>query len=130
MYPRHSSRSTKASKQKSQRSSSPNKDVPHRLGGKRLRKDIIDLIDSTYVAEDVDKKDEENVQVVVEDDDCYSETSSVASGPSVLCKSSARKVRPSQCLCSACLKLYQKAKKMKAPIKNKLLDNGERTNSV
>lgn len=135
MYPRRSSRSTKGSKQKAQRSPSPKKDVPHRPGGKRLRKDIIDLIDSSY---DEDKEDEENVHLVLDngvynsddDDGCDSDISSVASGPSVLCKSFARKVRPSQPLCSACQKLFQKAKKMKAPIKNKLLDNGEHTNSV
>lgn len=151
MYPSRSSRLTNASKKRRQRSPSPNEEVSHyRLRGKRQRTglrrtkhddsvvntneervaDIIDLIDRTHDAYHVAKKDEEKFAEVADeggdncDEDCCSVASSTASGPSVLHIATANKLRPLQGVCSACWKLYQKAKKMKAPIRNKLLDNG------
>lgn len=145
MYPRRSSRSTKASKERPQRSPSPDEEVIHRRSrGKRQRtglrktkaddsvvdtdegrvRDIIDVINSTHDAKYVAKEDEEKL-LELADEDCYSITSSTAPGPSVLHNTTVKKLRPSQSMCSACWKLYQKAKKMKAPMKNKLLDNGE-----
>ncbi|XP_068594297.1 uncharacterized protein si:ch211-227n13.3 [Cebidichthys violaceus] len=151
MYPRCSSRLPKASKRSPQRSPSPNEEViQRRWRGKRQRtglreteaddnlvntdeeedRDIIDVIDSTLEARRVAEEDEVKfVEVTDEgvddsDEDCVSVTSSIASGPSVLHNSvSPKKLRPSQGLCSACKTLYRKAKKMKAQIKKKLLDN-------
>lgn len=142
MYPRRSSRSTKASKERPQRSPSPDEEVIHRrLRGKGQRtglrkrdsvvdtdegrvRDIIDVINSTHYAKCVAKEDEEKL-LELADEDCNSIRSSIASGPFVLHNTTVKKLRPSQGVCSACWKLYQKAKKMKAPMKNKLLDNGE-----
>nr|XP_046264558.1 uncharacterized protein si:ch211-227n13.3 isoform X2 [Scatophagus argus]XP_046264559.1 uncharacterized protein si:ch211-227n13.3 isoform X2 [Scatophagus argus]XP_046264560.1 uncharacterized protein si:ch211-227n13.3 isoform X2 [Scatophagus argus] len=142
---RRSSRLTKASEKSLQRSPSPNEVVQHRLRGKRKRRglrkskadyividrdkrrdrDIIDIINNDQDAKHIAKKDEGKfVEVADEgvdmsDEDCNSVTSSVASGPSCLHSNSAQK----HSLCSACQKLYHKAKKMKAPIKSKLLDS-------
>lgn len=145
MYPRRSSRSTKASKERPQRSPSPDEEVIHRRSrGKRQRtglrktkaddsvvdtdewrvRDIIDVINSTHDAKYVAKEDEEKL-LELADEDCNSIRSSIASGPSVLHNTTAKKLRPSQGMCSTCWKLYQKAKKMKAPMKSKLLDNSE-----
>ncbi|XP_029381236.1 uncharacterized protein LOC115058068 [Echeneis naucrates] len=63
----------------------------------------------------------------VDDSDEDSVTSSIASGPSVLYNTMSRKQRPPQC--SACQKLYQRAKKMKAPIKSKLLDTDPKSST-
>ncbi|KAM6919599.1 uncharacterized protein PEZ65_011691 isoform 2-T2 [Lycodopsis pacificus] len=152
MYPRHSSRQPKASKRSPQRSPSPNEEViQRRWRGKRQRtglreteaddnlvntdeeedRDIIDVINGTLQARRVAEEDEVQFAEVtdkgVDDsgDDCVSVTSSIASGPSVRQNSvSPKTLRPPQVLCSACKTLYyQKAKKMKAPIKSKLLDN-------
>lgn len=153
MYPRGSSRPPKASKRSPQRSPSPVEEViQRRLRGKRQRsglrkteaadsvvntdegreRDIIDIINTTHDAQRVAEDDEVKFVEVADkgvdesDEDCASVTSSVASGPSILLK----KPKKQTPLCSACRKLYQKAKKMKAPIKNKLLDNGECTFSL
>ncbi|KAK7945093.1 hypothetical protein WMY93_000821 [Mugilogobius chulae] len=81
--------------------------------------DILDLIDRSH---------EEFPELLVEvadegvdhsDDDRVSVSSSVASGPSCLYNTGVDKPLP---LCPACRKLQQKAKKMKAPLKSKLLD--------
>ncbi|GLD51375.1 uncharacterized protein AKAME5_000444600 [Lates japonicus] len=149
MYPRRSSRLPQASKKSPQRSPSPNEEVIQRkLRGKRRgawqrktkadegvvntdkrsKRDIIDIINDTRDAS-VAEKDEGKFVAIADkgvdesDDDCCSVNSSIASGPSLLPHTSPRKQRPAQGLCSACQKLYQRAKKMKAPIKNKLLDN-------
>ncbi|XP_037642670.1 uncharacterized protein si:ch211-227n13.3 isoform X1 [Sebastes umbrosus] len=147
MYPRRSSRPPKVSKR---RSPSPDEGVIERkLRGRRqkteLRKtkedngvvdadegkglDIIDIINSSLDAKRVAEEDEGKfVEVADEgvdgsDEDCSSVNSSVASGPSLLRSASPKKLRPSKGLCSACKARYQKAKKMKAPLKNKLLNN-------
>ncbi|XP_045907224.1 uncharacterized protein si:ch211-227n13.3 isoform X2 [Micropterus dolomieu] len=150
MFRRRSSRLPKISKKSPERSPSPNEEViQRRLKGKRHRtglkkaeasdsvvntddgrvRDILDIINSTHDAKLVAEEDEVKfVEVAdkgvdVSDEDSVSVTSSIASGPSLLYNGASKKPRPSQGLCSACRKLYQKAKKMKAPIKNKLLDN-------
>ena len=156
MSPRQSPRVSKASKKSSQKSSNPVKEVqPQRLKGKRPKRgpkkskvddsigdtdeasdrDILDIISGTNAARRVAKEEERFVKVTDEgvaesDEDRYSVASSVASGPSLLHNTTAKKRRPWKGECSACRKLYQKAKRMKAPIKNKLLDNGECTDNV
>lgn len=152
MYPRRSSKLPKASKRSPPRSpSSEDEVIQRRSGGKRQRtglrttkagnsvitnegkdRDILDIINSTCDAERVTEEDEGKLVEVIDegvdesDEDCVSVTSSIASGPSTLLK----KPRPSRDLCSACKTLYQKAKKMKAPIKDKLLDISEYTQSL
>ncbi|XP_073346530.1 uncharacterized protein [Pagrus major] len=150
MSPRRSSREPKAPKKSSQKSASPVTEVqPQRLKGKRPKRglkkakvddsvanpdegsgrDILDIINSTNAAKHVAKEAEDRFVNVTDegvdesDEDRYSVASSVASGPSLLHNTTAKKWRPSKGECSACRKLYQKAKRMKAPIKNKLLDN-------
>lgn len=56
---------------------------------------------------------------------CWSECSSVASGPSSRHDAALKEPASSQAVCSICHKLYQKARRMRAPIKDKLLDKGE-----
>ncbi|KAI3375264.1 hypothetical protein L3Q82_021762 [Scortum barcoo] len=91
-------------------------------------RDILDIIDTTHNARAVAEDDKVKFVEVADrgvdesEEDCVSATSSIASGPSVLYEKP-KKQRPLQGLCSACRKLYQRAKRMKAPIKNKLLDN-------
>ncbi|RVE61594.1 hypothetical protein OJAV_G00172090 [Oryzias javanicus] len=53
---------------------------------------------------------------------CWSECSSVASGPSFQRYAALRELVPSQAVCSNCRKLYQRARRMKGPIKDRLLD--------
>ncbi|XP_015233493.1 PREDICTED: uncharacterized protein LOC107086809 isoform X1 [Cyprinodon variegatus] len=54
-------------------------------------------------------------------DESDSESSSIASGPSTLCYDNREEL---YChLCSPCHKLYEKAKRLKEPVKNKLLNN-------
>ncbi|KAG8013922.1 hypothetical protein GBF38_016159 [Nibea albiflora] len=154
MSPRRSSRLSKGSTKSPRRSPSPKKDVIQpRLSSKRPKagqretkavdnivdadegsvRDIIDIINSTNDAKHVAEEDGGELLKVVDegvdhsDEDCYSVTSSVASGPSLKRRSSPKKHSPLQGVCSACRKLYQKAKKMKAPIKNKLLDNNPKS---
>ncbi|KAA8587447.1 uncharacterized protein si:ch211-227n13.3 isoform X2 [Etheostoma spectabile] len=149
MYHQRPSRLPKASKNNPQRSPSPNEEVIQRkLKSKRQRtgprkieagdnivntdegkdRDIIDIINSTHDGKDVEEYEGKSVEVVDEgvdesDEDCCSVSSSVASGPSFLRNASPKKPRPSQGLCSDCQNLYRKAKKIKAPMKSKLLNN-------
>ncbi|TMS10058.1 hypothetical protein E3U43_002717 [Larimichthys crocea] len=155
MYPRRSSRLSKGSTKSPKRSPSPNKDVIQRkLSGKRPKagqrktkavnnivdadegniRDLIDIINSPndvkHVAEEEEEDGGELLKVVDEGVDYSDEDSvisSVASGPSLKWRPSPKKHRPLQGVCSACRKLYQKAKKMKAPLKNKLLDNNPKS---
>ncbi|XP_056248240.1 uncharacterized protein si:ch211-227n13.3 isoform X1 [Seriola aureovittata] len=150
MNPRRSSRLPKAAKKSPQRSPSRNEEVIQRkLRSKRQRtgqrkteagdgvintdegsnRDIIDIINYTHDVKCVAEEDEGKLVEIADngvdesDEDCASVTSSVASGPSVLYHTTSKKRRRPRDLCSACQKLYQRAKKMKAQIKNKLLDN-------
>ncbi|XP_047445079.1 uncharacterized protein si:ch211-227n13.3 isoform X2 [Mugil cephalus] len=150
MYQKRSSRRLsklqKASKKSPKKSSLSDEEVvQRRLKGQRRRtgqrkdkgagdaadkdegmvRDIIDIINTSCDAE------EENEGKAIEisdtgldesDEDRISECS-VASGPNFSYCPTPKKPRPSQSLCSACRKLYQKAKRIKAPTKNKLLDN-------
>lgn len=147
MYTRRSSKLRKGSMGGSHRSPHTNDDSIHGMWEKRnrtaLRKskvpdtvvnsdeesvcDIIDIINGAQNDKRLAKEDKEvdDEELDFSDEDSHSISSSVASGPSVLQSSSARKARLSQDLCSACRKLHLKAKKMKAPIIDKLLDNGE-----
>lgn len=153
MYPRRSFNLSKGSKEEFLESPSPNEESSHRQSTKKqkrtLRKtkvddsgantadetdqDILDIIDC---AQQKHVNIEEGWCAAVADEgvdfseeDCDSLTSSISSGPSALHSSTDRKQSSSQGLCSACWNLYQKAKKMKSPIKDKLLDNGEWTHA-
>ncbi|KAI9518642.1 hypothetical protein NQZ68_035518 [Dissostichus eleginoides] len=148
MLTRRSSNLTKASKKVAQRSPSPNEEVIQRkLRGRTKRnglkkietsdsrvhaeewrdRDILDVINSTLEAKGVGEEDEERfVEVTDEgvddsDADCVS-VSSIVSGPSLPHNASRRKQLLSQGLCTACRSLYGKAKKLKRPMENKLLD--------
>ncbi|XP_062285324.1 uncharacterized protein si:ch211-227n13.3 isoform X1 [Scomber scombrus] len=148
MFTKHSSRLQNSSKKNAQESPSPNKDViQRRLRSRRhptwqkeaddgevntdegSRLDIIDLINSTHDEEHVAVEDDGKFVEVPDkgvdesDEDCGSDNGSIVSGPSFLQLNSPKKLKPLYGLCQACRKLYQKAKKMKAPIKDKLLDN-------
>ncbi|XP_022610600.1 uncharacterized protein LOC111228809 isoform X2 [Seriola dumerili] len=150
MNPRRSSRLPKAAKKSPQRSPSPNEEgIQRKLRSKKQRtgqrkteagdgvintdegsnRDIIDIINYTHDVKCVAEEDEGKFVEIADkgvdesDEDCASVTSSVASGPSVLYHTTSKKRRRPRDLCSACQKLYQRAKKMKAQIKNKLLDN-------
>lgn len=148
MYPRRSPRLPKASKKSPKINPNSDEDVfqgglkgkKQRTGQRRTRsddgkvnagergRDIIDIINSTYEADHVA---EENEATFVEfadkgldesDVDCHSVNSSIASGPSLSYSG-----RPTQDRCPACQKLFQKASRMKAPIKKKVFDYGECT---
>lgn len=147
MYTRQSATIKKGCKDEFQASSSPNESIHHKWTKKKKKEealrntkvddggattddksdcDILD-IDSTQ-QKHVHKNDGWFVRVDddgvdMSDGDCSS-VSSVISGPLILDGSSSRKKRTSQNFCSACWNLYKKAKKVKAPFKNKL-DNGE-----
>lgn len=155
MAPRRSARSTRASENKSQSGPSPKKKVvPHRTRAQRQRtglrknkahesvvdkndegvRDIIDFINSTHEAKQASTHEGVLPEVAPgegsdpEEDHCS--VSSVASGPSGLQNTNNDKRRPSPGMCSACQKIHQKVKKMKAPVKDKLSDNGECTGGV
>ncbi|XP_034559192.1 uncharacterized protein si:ch211-227n13.3 isoform X2 [Notolabrus celidotus] len=143
MYSRRSSRTPKHL--------SPKKEVTqHRKSSKRQKKmglkkskasdsevntdkrrdlDLLDIIDRTHGEKGLlEEHDRECVEVTNKgvdqsDEECLSVNSSIDSGPSIPFKTSPEKDRPSQSLCSACRKLHSKAKRMKRPIKDKLLDN-------
>ncbi|XP_029930557.1 uncharacterized protein LOC115375285 [Myripristis murdjan] len=96
--------------------------------------DLIDLIDAEQDAEHGFQEDEgKPIEVADEsvsksedgDNDSVSGHSfcSTASGPSLLHADSLVKQSSPQGWCSGCRKLYQKAKKMTTPLKDKLLDN-------
>lgn len=130
---RCSSRLSKTSKKKVQKSPKPKQNVsPDKPRGQTRRtqlkddddckvdeddgKDLIDLITGSeeeavgFVYYGLDESDESAAS------DC--------SGPSVPNYATFKKPKSSQALCSACRERYQKATRTKAPIKNKLLDNG------
>ncbi|XP_062260411.1 uncharacterized protein si:ch211-227n13.3 [Platichthys flesus] len=143
MYTRSSS---KASKKSLQRSPSPKEDdIQRKLKGKKRQKktedgkgavnanklssrDLIDIITDTHdaepLAEEVEGKSVEVADTAVDefDEDCVSVSSSVASGPSTFCPTNVKRWSSLQSLCSACQKLYQRAEKIKTPIKDKDLD--------
>lgn len=88
--------------------------------------DILDIIDRSHESE----PDEEQAPVEVDDegleqsdDDLPSDKNSVRSGPS-LPRTFPTKTTVTT-LCPVCRKLYQRAKRMKAPIKDKLLDTSK-----
>lgn len=76
--------------------------------------DLIDIIN---------RSNESETEVTLKDegvDQSEDDTESVRSGPAFPCKSSAEK--PERSLCPTCCKLYQKVKRMKAPLKHKPQD--------
>lgn len=146
MCPQRSNRRPKASMKKAQKSPVVEEVIQRRLRSQRQRKaetgvadtdggterDILDFINNAQDEESVGGEDGGNAVVISDkgledsDEDRVSVGSSTASGPSFYLATS-KKPRPSQNLCSACRKLHQKAKKIKTPIINKLLDSGECT---
>lgn len=145
MCPQRSNRQPRASKKNTKTSPAPEEEVIQRqLRGRRRRGkgstgdslciagegtgcDILDIIttqEEKHVGEEDGGKAVEIADKELDDldEDRVSVCSSTASGPSFY-HSTYRKARPSQNLCLACQKLYQKAKKIKTPIINKLLDN-------
>lgn len=155
MASRRSVRSTRASEKKSQSGPSPKKKVvPHRTrvqtqrtGLRRSKahesvvdknnegaRDIIDIINSTREARQASTDEGVLAEVAPgggsDSEEDRSTVSSVASGPSGLQNTNNDKWRPSSGMCPACQKIHQKAKKMKAPVKDKLSDNGECTGCV
>lgn len=89
--------------------------------------DLIDLINSTSNAEYVSQGRAEIPDphgVDQSQEVCGSEGCSRASGPLFHHHDTAQKPKPVHNLCPACHKLYQTVKRHRAPIKDKLLDNG------
>lgn len=134
MYTRHSSRPQRAAKRSFQKSPSPDEDVVQRRVRSRRqrrteatevdtgRRDIIDIINDT-------QDGLKTVEIADEGLD-HSDEDSVASGPSIFHHTTASDGTRQQDLCPACRRLFHRAKRMKAPIKNKLLDNSEQSFSV
>lgn len=85
--------------------------------------DILDIIDRSHES---DSEERATVEVADEGVDLSDDdTNSVRSGPSFPRKLPAEK--PVSSLCPACRKLYQRVKWMKAPLKDKLLDNNPKS---
>lgn len=146
MYPMQSSRIRKGSKEEFQGSPSSNVSIHYKWTKKKRRawrETKVDNSEANTVEErdcdilDIDSTQEKHVKkgegwfarvddegVDLSDEDCSS-VSSICSGPSALDSSNSRKQRPSQSFCSACWNLYKKAKKVKVPVKSKLLDKGK-----
>ncbi|KAK5859668.1 hypothetical protein PBY51_021205 [Eleginops maclovinus] len=137
-------------KKRGQRSPSPNEEfIMHKSKAKRQRKglkktetsgskvhadewrdrDILDIINSRHQAKGVGKEEEERFVegtdegVDDSDEDCISVASSIVSGPSLPPNAFPRKQLLSQGLCKTCRSLFTKAKKLKRPMKDKLLEN-------
>ena len=138
MAPRYSSsRVLKASKKSAKKSPKPSEEEvqPRRINerrrnslGKRERDegkghDIIDIINSSGSAERVADREFAELTDDVSHEGFDSDWS-IVSGPSLLQPTTSKKAKPFPGLCSACCSLYQRAKRAKAPIKDKLLNNG------
>lgn len=142
MSPQRSKKSSKASKKSEKTSLKPNVDViQRRLRYQRVRTwlnqvkpddftveketdcDIVYSSNGKYDADEDRGKAVEITDNGLDESDEYggSECSSIASGPSFLHR--AKKLKTSCVLCSACRNLYERAKRTKAQIKNKLQDN-------
>lgn len=128
--------SIRASKQqktskRAQKSPSPNEGegvIQRKLRSSRLRsslkeaESVTSTVSTDVVPNHYIEIDDDGVDKPVDGDD---DASSIGSGPSLSYIHSIVKLSSPQALCSACRKLHQKAKRLKAPIKDKLLDNGE-----
>lgn len=151
MPPRRSSRSTRPREGGSQNCPRPKQRAgPGRTKGRTRRarskaseaqssvddgsddgaRDLIDLIDSSAAQHGSTEQEftveEAHRGASDSDDDRYS----ISSGPYIPHEATPKSPRPSTAMCSGCLKLHQKAKRMKRPMKDKLLDNGENTACV
>lgn len=138
MNTRHTSKLNKACKNL-QKSSSPKEDVIQRKCRSKRRRmglskpeagNTTTNTDERSVSDIINLMERKQVKVVDKgldesDEDYGSINSSIASGPSLHYVRDLEKLRTSQDLCSSCLKLYRKAKKMRAPIKDTLLDNSK-----
>ncbi|XP_034039724.1 uncharacterized protein si:ch211-227n13.3 [Thalassophryne amazonica] len=119
--------------------------IQRRFGNKRLRRrlkepqrgnsvvstdvkanfDLISFTDGRHEKDAVSEKDKEHfgeVDVEASKEQCNS-PSSTSSGPTFTLFRTTMNPNFLCGLCSSCWKLYQKAKRMKTPIKDKLLDN-------
>lgn len=154
MAPRRSPRLTRSSEGGSQRRQNPkqkvgirrNRHKTKRAGSKRSKaqepvvdtnhdgvRDLLDIIDANE-AQSASTNQEVHAGTTLiggydSDEDCHS-VSSLSSGPSVPHDTTNKKPRPSSAMCSVCHQLQQRAKRMKAAIKDKLSDNGEYTSCV
>lgn len=116
-------RRTRGSRRTGQREARPTESVV--ISDVGTDHDLINLIEDE--GEPVEVVDESLSKSEDGDNDSVSghSFSSTASGPSLLHTDSLVKQSSPQGWCSGCRKLYQKAKKMTTPLKDKLLDNGE-----
>lgn len=147
-------RSARPSEGRSQRRQNPNQKVgirrtrhkTTRAGSKKSKaqdrlvdtsdvevRDLLDIID-TNEAQDASTDQEVHADAATgggcdSDEDRHS-VSSLSSGPSAPHGTTHKNPRPSSAMCSVCHKLHQKAKRMKAPNKDKLPDNSEYTGCV
>ncbi|XP_076018196.1 uncharacterized protein LOC143009978 isoform X2 [Genypterus blacodes] len=112
---------------KAQRSPSPNEDVIQRkLRSTRLKSRVKEAepVPSTADTNEAPNHDIETVDDGLDEPkDGDDDTSSVSSGPSHSNNQLSVRLSSPQALCSTCGKLHQKAKRSKAPVINKLLDN-------
>lgn len=154
MAPRRSTRLTRPSEGGSQRRQDPNQKVgirrtrhkTKRAGSKKSKapeavvdahhdggRDLLDVIDANE-AQSASRHQEVHAGTTLtgghdSNEDCHS-VSSLSSGPSVPHDTTNKKSRPSSAMCSVCHQLHQRAKRMKAAIKDKLSDHGEYTGRV
>lgn len=143
MNPKRTSKRLKSSKHRDSQSSGE-ESIQRKVKGQRQQKgckkgksvdkgvsadeqrtsDLIDIIDCDHQGENdgsfLAEVPDEGVEQA--EDDEVSDTS-VASGPTLPHNLSAEP----RILCSACCKLYQKAKRIKAPLKDKLLDTNHKS---
>lgn len=92
-------------------------------------RDLIDVIDSNE-AQRASTEEEVYAEGAHDEDEERLSVSSIASGPSFPHDTTNNSLKSSLTMCSVCSKLHQKAKRMKKPMKDKLLDNGECTGCV
>lgn len=142
MKTRHSSRLKTASNRKRDNSPNPSEDViqrrvrPKRRRRRRMEFDVGDinneaesfLDNKEVISSRVEEEPEEGRSVQVVDrglDDSDDQCCSSTAPPQMMVKAPNKKRRPPSGLCPSCRKLYQRAKRLKTPIKDKLLDNGK-----
>lgn len=96
-------------------------------------RDLIDIIDATeaqHAATEQEVYSEVAHRGGCDSDEDRLSVCSISSGPSLPHYTTDTNLKSSPTMCSVCHKLHQKAKRMKKPMKDKLLDNGEYTGCV
>lgn len=115
---------------RSKRSEAQNDVVDTNVDGARDLIDIIDTNEAQHASTEQENHAEEAHRGGAESDEDRLSVSSLSSGPSFPYYTTNKNPKSSPTMCSVCHKLHQKAKRMKKPIKDKLLDNGEYTDCV